>query len=133
MRTKFLWMAGAGALLVCIAIAVGFQQSSVGVDQIGYRSSQLDTLHARCVQDMVANTCKVMGTGSAASSSATPPKPGELVFIAGVGAVAASDYQQMYQAGDAMCSVVRAACARDWDGPQCLTARKVFGDINKSS
>ena len=76
-------------------------------------SSQLDTLHARCVQDMVANTCKVMGTGSTAVTA----KPGELVFVAGIGAIDAVAYQQMYSAGDAMCSGVRDACAKQWDGP----------------
>ncbi len=75
---------------------------------------------------MVANTCKVMGIGAASS---TPAKPGDLVFIAGVGAIAAADYQQMYAAGDAMCSVLRTACAKDWLGSQCQTARKVFGDL----
>jgi len=85
-------------------------------------SSQLDTLHARCVQDMVANTCKVMGTGSTTVTA----KPGELVFVAGVGPIDAVAYQQMYAAGDAMCSVVRAACAKQWDGGQCMTARALY-------
>ena len=85
-------------------------------------SSQLDTLHARCVQDMMANTCKVMGTGSTAVTA----KPGELVFVAGIGAIDAVAYQQMYSAGDAMCSVVRDACAKQWDGGQCKTARTLY-------
>jgi hypothetical protein len=87
--------------------------------------SQLDAVHRACVQDMVANTCKVMGTVAGATSSA-PAKPGDLVFIAGVGAIAASDYQQIYAAGDVMCTVVRDACSKNWDAQQCLTARKLW-------
>jgi len=83
---------------------------------------QLATLHALCVQDMVANTCKVMGTGAAPVTA----KPGDLVFVAGVGPIDAVAYQQMYAAGDAMCSVVRDACARQWDGAQCMTARTLY-------
>jgi hypothetical protein len=91
----------------------------------GVPKSQLDVLHSACIQDMVANTCKVMGTAAGATSSA-PAKPGDLVFIAGVGAIAAADYQQIYAAGDAMCTVVRDACGKDWDAQQCLTARKLW-------
>ncbi len=85
-------------------------------------TGQLDVLLARCVQDMVANTCKVMGTGSTAVTA----KPGELVFVAGIGAIDAVAYQQMYSAGEAMCSVVRDACARDWSSQQCRAARKLW-------
>jgi hypothetical protein len=54
------------------------------------------------------------------------PEPGELVFITGVGAVPAKDYQEMYAAGEAMCSVVRKSCQVDWAGAQCQTAQIVF-------
>ena len=86
------------------------------------REALLNQLHAACVQDMIASTCKVMGTGSASITA----KPGELVFVAGVGAIDAVDYQNMYAAGDAMCSVVRDACTKDWAGGQCLTARRIY-------
>ena len=88
--------------------------------------SQLENLHALCVKDMIASTCKVMGTASLTDSQA-PVKPGTLVFIAGVGAISAVDYQQMYEAGDAMCSVVRKACLDDWQSSRCQTARKLLG------
>lgn len=126
MRRKPWWLAGAGAVLVCTGLMVALLRMPADVPKGTPSTSQLDTLHARCVQDMVANTCKVMGTGAGAASSAVS-RPGELVFIAGVGSVTAADYQQMYAAGDAMCNVVRAACARDWAGSQCDTARKIFG------
>lgn len=79
-------------------------------------------MRALCVQDMVTNTCKVMGTGSASVTA----KPGDLVFVAGVGPIDAVAYQQMYAAGAAMCGVVHEACARQWDGAQCMTARTLY-------
>jgi hypothetical protein len=85
-------------------------------------TKKLDTLHARCVQDMVANSCKVMGTGGTSVAA----KPGELVFLAGIGPIDAVEYQKMYSAGDAMCTVVRAACASQWNGAQCMTARTLY-------
>ena len=88
--------------------------------------SQLENLHALCVKDMIASTCKVMGT-AVSTDAQTPVKPGSLVFIAGVGAISALDYQQMYAAGDAMCSVVRKACSDDWQSSRCQTARKLLG------
>lgn len=87
--------------------------------------SQLEKLYAACVKDMIASTCKVMGT-SAVNSADPPAKPSDLVFVAGVGAISAVDYQQMYEAGDAMCSVVRDACAKDWLSSRCTTARKLL-------
>jgi hypothetical protein len=122
MQRKFFWITGAVALLFGAVVAVGWLDKSTGLAPDGPIQSQLDTLHARCVQDMVANTCKVMGTGSTAVTA----KPGELVFVAGVGAIEAVAYQQLYSAGDAMCSVVRDACAEQWDGGQCKTARKLY-------
>jgi len=121
MRRPIRWLAGASVGLACVAALVMWLSSPMpagGTASI----SQLDTLHALCVQDMVANTCKVMGTGAAPVTA----KPGDLVFVAGVGPIDAVAYQQMYAAGDAMCSVVRDACARQWDGAQCMTARTLY-------
>ena len=118
--------AAAAVLLGLIGVgAVVWRLQMPGTTPGAAGATQLDTLHARCVQDMVANTCKVMGTGLGTASSASA-RPSDLVFIAGVGAIAAADYQQMYASGDAMCSVVRAVCAHEWDGRQCLTARKLW-------
>jgi hypothetical protein len=86
-------------------------------------TDQIDALHA-CVQDMIARNCKVMNTTSGSASDRA--KTGDLVFIAGVGAIAATDYQTLYAAGDAMCTVVRQACTQDWNSPQCNTARRVL-------
>ena len=88
--------------------------------------NRVEALHAACVKDMVASTCKVMGTATSGNDSAQS-KPGDLVFIAGVGAVSAVDYQQMYEAGAAMCNVVKKACLADWQSSRCQTARKLLG------
>jgi len=122
MRRKPWWLAGAGAVLVCTGLMVALLRMPADAPKGAPSMNQLDTLHALCVQDMVANTCRVMGTGSTAVTA----KPGDLVFVAGVGPIDAVAYQQMYAAGDAMCSVVRAACAKQWDGGQCMTARALY-------
>jgi hypothetical protein len=54
------------------------------------------------------------------------PEPGELVFIAGVGAVPAKNYQEMYTAGEAICNVVRKPYQAEWAGAQYQTAQRVF-------
>lgn len=121
LRRPIWWLVGAALALpgvVALVMWLPNRMASGGAAS----ASQLDTLHALCVQDMVANTCKVMGTVSAPVTA----KPGDLVFVAGVGPIDAVAYQQMHAAGDAMCSVVRAACARQWDGSQCMTARSLY-------
>ena len=116
--------AAAAVLSVLIGVgAVVWRLQMASAQPGAAEASQLDTLHARCVQDMVANTCKVMGTGSVSVTA----KPGDLVFVAGVGPIDAVEYQKMYSAGDAMCSVVRDACAKHWSGSQCITARSLYG------
>ncbi len=131
-------MVGAFVLVLVLVLVIGLVAMQVqhnaratpaiappGLAQAGL----LEKLHAACVTDMVASTCKVMGSaaGTAAVSGGLPPSaPGELMFIAGVGPIAASDYRQMYEAGDAMCSVVRKACADDWTSGRCQTARKLL-------
>ena len=89
----------------------------------GDSAHALATLHAACVSDMIASTCKIMGTGSASAPAA---KPGALVFVAGIGPIDAVSYQEMFAAGDAMCSVVRQACITQWDSNQCMLARKMW-------
>lgn len=108
--------------VVLLVLAAAGWAGAFGTKKIA--PNQVDALHAACVKDMIASTCKVMGTSS--GPAAQSPKPGDLVFIAGVGAIAATDYQTLYAAGDAMCAVVRQACMQNWDGAQCITARKVL-------
>ena len=119
---KWLKVTGVLALLLSVSGAVVWILQMSGTRGGTPSPKDLDVLHARCVQEMVANTCKIMGTGR----TAIPAKPGDLVFVAGVGAISAVSYQQMYAAGDAMCSVVREACSVQWHGAQCKTARQLF-------
>ncbi|TAG28024.1 MAG: hypothetical protein EAZ37_03195 [Burkholderiales bacterium] len=86
------------------------------------RVEPLKVLHARCVQDMLSNTCKVMGSAANQVSA----QPGELVFIAGVGTVDAVEYAALHAAGEAMCSVVTNACINNWEGAQCRTGRRLY-------
>lgn len=81
----------------------------------------LERIYARCTSEMVSNTCSVMNPS--ASPVAANERP---IFVAGVGPIAASDYAALYAAGDAMCSLVRDACAADWGSPRCDTAKKLW-------
>jgi hypothetical protein len=112
-------------LVLVVLISWLFLQNKIPKQVV--QTAQLDALHAACVADMIANTCKVMGTGS--MSNASTLAPDSLVFIAGVGSIAAADYLKMHEAGDAMCSVIRGACEKQWDSSQCMTARKVYAQI----
>ncbi len=99
------------------------QRSSSQADAASrLKDGQLSAIYSRCVSDMLASTCKVMG----ASTVKVTAKPGELVFVAGVGAIDAIEYQALYAAGDAMCTVVRQACQSAWEGAQCKTARRLY-------
>lgn len=120
-RRLIRWFAGGLVVLACVVTWVmwAFSPMSPGGT---VSASQIATLHALCVQDMVANTCKVT-ENSAAQVTA---QPGDLVFVAGVGPIDALAYHQMYAAGDAMCSVVRDACVKEWNGAQCMTARALY-------
>lgn len=122
-RTAVALLAGLAVLLLGagLLVAKGLQQavSTPPVDQD--REAQLNFLHAACTSEMVANTCRVMGVGGVTLVADSPP-----VFVAGVGAIAAKDYQAIYEAGDAMCAVVRQSCASDWNSARCLTSRKIW-------
>lgn len=85
--------------------------------------SDLQKLHVSCVNDMIKNICSVMGQGG---SPFKKPTPDQLVYIAGVGAVSAVEYQNMYESGDAMCSNILTSCTNDWNSAQCSTARKIY-------
>lgn len=82
----------------------------------------LQQLHARCVLDMLRQTCRVMSPAEAAS-----PQDREPVFVAGLGPVDATVYAELRASGSAMCDTVRERCAADWAGPACRTARALYG------
>lgn len=79
-------------------------------------------LHNACVEEMIRSTCKVMSGPSSATVASS-------VFIAGIGPVDAAYYRELRASGDAMCGVVRRACEADWNGPQCRTARGLYGSV----
>lgn len=110
---------------MCVVFLLGLYHFSKRIESAHTNpaESALERLHAACVQDMVASTCTVMKS----EASKTQSKPGDVVFVAGVGPIDAATYQQLYAAGDAMCEVVRDACAKNWAAGQCLTARKLYG------
>lgn len=125
---KVLAVGGAALMILAMATAalgLWVQSQAAAQDNAAARTPEVELLYAACVNDMVSKTCKVMGTQSA-DAATQPPRHGEMVFVAGVGAIAAEDYAQMYAAGDAMCSVVRGACTKDWNSGQCKTARKLL-------
>jgi hypothetical protein len=87
-------------------------------------NAALDTLVAQCTQDMVRQTCRVMGN---AASAATPDD--SAVFVAGVGAIDAKVYNRLRADGEAMCETVRKSCIDAWDGPACKTARALYPEL----
>jgi hypothetical protein len=83
------------------------------------QAAQLAQMHEACVAAMIRSTCQVM-VGSAAEDAATT------VVVAGVGRVDAQAYRELRDAGDAMCSVARGACEKDWGGSSCRSARALW-------
>ena len=87
-------------------------------------TSQIDVLYAGCIQDMVNNTCKVMSDSSGRINMET--NASNVIFVAGVGAIDAKTYQEIYSYGADMCNVVRTDCTENWDGRQCKIARVLY-------
>lgn len=108
---------GAGLLLPLALAACGRPEPPPAATA----PAALQPLYDACVAAMLQSTCRVVRDTSA------PPSPGaDLVFVAGVGPVDAQAYRALRASGDAMCSVMRDACAADWNGPQCRTARSLW-------
>ncbi|KNZ31941.1 MAG: hypothetical protein AD742_14225 [Methylibium sp. NZG] len=82
----------------------------------------LDGLADRCAEDMVRQTCRIMGNAVGAS---VPDD--SVIFVAGIGAIDAAIYNRLRADGAAMCQTVRRSCAQAWDGPACRTARGLYG------
>jgi hypothetical protein len=83
--------------------------------------SQLLLLGQSCQAQMVASTCQAMKpTGKAM------PAQGEVVFVAGVGPVDAQLLAKLSNAGETMCSEVKAVCAQDWHGKACVPLKKMY-------
>lgn len=107
-------------VLTCFAL---LGPSSEQNNALSFQQLELQQLQDRCVQSMFENTCAVMGN---APSSTKIIKPGTLVYIAGVGAMDAIAYQDIYQYGNAMCTTIVKDCVDNWSSAQCLIARKIY-------
>ncbi|MGL4573797.1 MAG: hypothetical protein ACRCV9_03305 [Burkholderiaceae bacterium] len=83
--------------------------------------AQLDQLAKQCAAQMVANTCRAMGPGVAASA-----KPGEVVFVAGIGPVDAVLLANLQNAGERMCADVRTLCEKNWAGKECGALKALY-------
>jgi hypothetical protein len=77
---------------------------------------QINQIYSACVLEMLRSTCRVANDKS--------PMPS--VFVAGVGQIDAVSYQSLRAAGDAMCTLVRDGCTKDWAGPACRTSRSLW-------
>lgn len=84
----------------------------------------LQALQARCESDMLRRACRVANGPSASPVT----QPGDLVFVAGIGAIDARVYAELQSAGAAMCDTVVAACREDLAGPRCAASRALFGE-----
>jgi hypothetical protein len=83
------------------------------------QSAQIEQVYGACVQEMLRSTCRVANDKTAAA-------PASSVFVAGVGQIDAASYQSLRAAGDAMCSLMRDGCTKDWSGSACRTARSLW-------
>ena len=106
----------AGVTVVAAFASCG--QRDTGLAQL---DTQIKQVYFACVQEMLQSTCKVSNDASPDGQSA-PAR----VFVAGTGQIDAVSYQRLRAAGDAMCSVVRTSCTKDWSGPGCRTARSLW-------
>jgi hypothetical protein len=86
----------------------------------GGSADQVGAVHGGCVQEMLRSTCRVLNDKSDVPAS-------EVVLIAGVGRVDAASYRALREAGEGMCAQVQTACAGQWDGAPCRTARALWG------
>lgn len=84
--------------------------------------AEVDRIVRACVTAMVQSTCQVVR-----DRSGPPPPEATVVFVAGVGPVDATAYNEIRAAGESMCETVKSACLKSWEGPQCRTARSLWG------
>ncbi len=85
----------------------------------------LAALHARCVEQMIGNTCRAQaGRGNAAAPASGAPAP---VFVAGIGAIDARAYDEIRSQGSAMCDTALQDCRADAASPRCVVAHQLWG------
>jgi hypothetical protein len=85
--------------------------------------SQAKTLFDACVNAMVNDTCRVMQT----AGQTLVPAGTSVIFVAGIGPIDAELYTKLRDSGAGMCAHLQQVCEQDWNGPQCRTARTLYG------
>jgi hypothetical protein len=83
--------------------------------------AQLEQLARQCAAQMVTNTCRAMEPGVAASA-----KPGDVVFVAGIGPVDAVLLANLQNAGERMCGDVQTICKQSWNGRECGALKALY-------
>lgn len=118
-----LWMLACGIGLA--SLAWGVQRAAPQPPSSHQRpgtTAELAELHARCVADMLRQTCGVMSAGAAGEA----PSEG-LVFVAGVGSVRAEIFDELRASGSTLCDTVAQHCRQEWNGSRCQVARALHG------
>ncbi|HSV69618.1 MAG TPA: hypothetical protein VLI72_05860 [Methylibium sp.] len=110
------------ALVVVAASGCQRQDAPSPVAASAAVSAEVERIVGACVTAMVQSTCQVVR-----DRSGPPPPEATVVFVAGVGPVDATAYNAIRAAGEEMCNTVKAACVQSWEGPQCRTARSLWG------
>jgi hypothetical protein len=111
------------AFLAAITLTVWYLANKSEVEANPQRAVQIDRIVGRCTEDMVRQTCTVMTNPSGEAVA-----EGTVIFVAGVGAIEASTYNQLRADGASMCETVRKGCNENWSGSACSTARALYGD-----
>lgn len=114
-------MKSADRLAVSIFIPLSLAFSAVGCSEQP-KADHFEQLQARCIEDMVRQTCRLMNT---LNTNATAE--GDVLFVAGIGAVDPDVYAKLRAGGDQMCTHVVETCRAAWDGAVCVTARAIYG------
>jgi hypothetical protein len=108
-----------GLWLMWIVLATALASCDRSAAPGANHGAQIEQVYGACVQEMLRSTCRVANDKTAAA-------PASSVFVAGVGQIDAASYQSLRAAGDAMCSLMREGCTKDWSGSACRTARSLW-------
>lgn len=116
-----------GAVLAASVVLGGCQKrdapaAAATPTAVAQAPAEVERIAQACVTAMVQSTCQVVR-----DRSGPPPPEATVVFVAGVGPVDATAYNAIRAAGEEMCNTVKAACLQSWEGPQCRTARSLWG------
>lgn len=122
MRRAALRRANAGAAGLWLAAALSGCHPMAGRPQSP--SEHVDALVARCTEAMAREVCVAQRDDEVQASR--PAASAAPVFVAGTGVVDSQAYAEIREAGQAMCSLVKARCGSDWQGPACRTARSLW-------